>query len=146
MQIMCRLPSIAVPPAMASILQSCRDLGVFMVLERCLRLPTMSQRLCLTKCRSVDRNTRLGGYLPASYKSHEFMMGWPTGMEVWGWVNTAGPFNYGLGGNMTLYTGSGPLWRTAIVNWEGMGNNSALDPNPQPNPNPCLGPNSGLCT
>lgn len=47
-----------------------------------------------------------------------------------------GPDNYGLGG-ATLYTGSGPLWRTKVINWEGLGDNSAQNPNPQPNPDPC---------
>jgi hypothetical protein len=47
-----------------------------------------------------------------------------------------GPDNYGQGG-ATLYTGSGPLWRTKITNWERLGNNSAENPNPQPTPDPC---------
>lgn len=56
--------------------------------------------------------------------------------------------NYGAPGpdallNQTLYTGSGPLWRTRIVNWEDMPvNNSAENPKPQPSPDPCAKPQS----
>lgn len=56
-----------------------------------------------------------------------------------------GPENYGLGGK-TLYTGSGPLWRCAIVNWFGVGDNSASNPDPQPNPDPCVAnPFANIC-
>lgn len=48
-----------------------------------------------------------------------------------------GPDLYGTGG-ATLYTGSGPLWRTKIVNWEDEGGNAASNPNPQPTPDPCV--------
>jgi hypothetical protein len=55
-----------------------------------------------------------------------------------GTVNSVGPTNYGLGG-ATLCTASGPIWRTAIINWQGTGNNSntsACIPS-LPDPNPC---------
>jgi hypothetical protein len=62
-----------------------------------------------------------------------------------GTVKIAGPDNYGLNG-ATLYTGSGPLWRTKITNWEGLANNSASNPAPKPNPDPCvLDPYDDLC-
>jgi hypothetical protein len=64
---------------------------------------------------------------------------------ITGTVRIIGPDNYGLNG-ATLYTASGPLWRTKIVNWEGLGNNAAVNPNPQPNPDPCVvDPFAGIC-
>jgi hypothetical protein len=87
--------------------------------------------------RTVDTNANLQGFLPASYKLREFKMSY--GVEYFlinGTVKIVGPENYGLGG-ATLYTGSGPLWRTKIINWEGLTNNSDSNPNPQPNPDPC---------
>jgi hypothetical protein len=59
--------------------------------------------------------------------------------QVTGFTLQTGPFNVGLGApaNATLYTGSGPLWRTQLVGWEGGANNSADNPSPQPSPDPC---------
>jgi hypothetical protein len=56
---------------------------------------------------------------------------------VTGLPTNRGPDNYGQNG-ATLYTNSGPLWRTKIVNWEGLSNNAAVNPNPQPSPDPCV--------
>jgi hypothetical protein len=53
-----------------------------------------------------------------------------------------GPDTYGGPAGAVLYTGSGPLWRTKLLNWEGVSpaNNSAANPNPQPFPDPCKRP------
>lgn len=85
----------------------------------------------------MDNNLKLTGFLPSSYRQRVFNMAYAvefiltTGTPV-----LRGPDNYGLGG-ATLYTGSGPLWRTKVINWEGLGDNSAVNPNPQPSPDPC---------
>lgn len=54
-----------------------------------------------------------------------------------GMAKIAGPNNYGLNG-AKLYTGSGPIWRTKITNWEGLTDNSVQNPDPQPSPDPCV--------
>jgi hypothetical protein len=97
-------------------------------------------------CRSIDSNPDLVGFLPASLRSREFTMSYGVSYNVnTGVIKLVGPDNYGLGG-ATLYTGSGPLWRTKITNWEGLANNSAQNPSPQPSPDPCvLDPFAGIC-
>lgn len=97
---------------------------------------------------SIVRNPNLGGYLPASFRTREFYMTsqvWdPQGANAMQW--TAGS-DREYGRNRTvLYTGSGPLWRTQVINWEGMGNNSASNPDPQPPLDTCtVQTNNPLC-
>jgi len=68
----------------------------------------------------------------------------PQGANAMQW--TAGS-DREYGRNRTvLYTGSGPLWRTQVINWEGMGNNSASNPDPQPPLDTCtVQTNNPLC-
>lgn len=96
--------------------------------------------------RTVDNNPKLAGFLPSSYNQRVFNMSYAVEyFLINGTVRIVGPNNYGLGG-ATLFTGSGPLWRNQIVNWEGLGNNAAQNPNPQPNPDPCVvDPFAGIC-
>lgn len=91
---------------------------------------------------SIDGNINLQGFLPETWKNRPlFQMVYAVDITVNdGEPVLRGPDNYGQGGSLpfaTLYTGSGPLWRTKITNWEGAGNNSVSNPNPQPTPDPC---------
>lgn len=66
--------------------------------------------------------------------------------QIDGYVYGTTPQNVGLGTTTPLYTGSGPLWRSKIVNWEGEPDNSASNPSPQPNPDPCVkDPTAAIC-
>lgn len=88
--------------------------------------------------RTIDGNQQLSGFLPRTWRQRIFNMAYTVDISVTtGDPVCRGPDNYGLNGGV-LYTGSGPLWRTKIVNWEGESDNSALNPNPQPRPDPCL--------
>lgn len=58
-----------------------------------------------------------------------------------------GVANYGLGG-VTLYTGSGGLYRTKILNFENTNppDNSASNPSPQPPVDVCvINPDNLIC-
>jgi hypothetical protein len=86
---------------------------------------------------NIDNNLNLQGFLPASWRNRKFDMTYAVSWsQTTGLPVNRGPDNYGTNG-ATLYTGSGPLWRTKITNWEGLDNNTAINPNPQPNPDPC---------
>lgn len=100
----------------------------------------------LTCCRTVDSNTQLSGFLSSTWRQRVFNMAYVVDIDIFtGDPVRRGPDNYGAGGGI-LYTGSGPLWRTKITNWEGLTDNSALNPNPQPRPDPCtLDPPSAVC-
>jgi hypothetical protein len=100
-------------------------------------------------CRSnIDNNMQLGGFLPGSWRSfNPLQMTYSISFDIiLGMPVNRGPDNYGQGGAQ-LYTSSGPLWRTKIVNWEGLTDNAAANPNPQPSPDPCVADplNSYLC-
>lgn len=97
-------------------------------------------------CRTIDGNTNLAGFLPKVWKQRVFNMAYVIDVIVsTGEPVRRGPDNYGLGGG-TLYTGSGPLWRTKVINWEGEPDNSATNPNPQPRPDPCAAvPPANVC-
>lgn len=112
----------------------------------CLLPASLTLFLSVRVNRTVDNNPDLGGFLPLSYTSRVFKMSYAVQyFLVSGTVKIVGPDNYGLGG-ATLYTKSGPLYRTKIVNWQTFHNNSASNPNPQPNPDPCVvDPFAGLC-
>jgi hypothetical protein len=93
----------------------------------------------LSCCRSsIDNNVNLAGFLPSSWRQRNpFNMVYAVDFSIsTGNPVLRGPDNYGSNG-ATLYTGSGPLWRTKLTNWEGLPDNAAVNPNPQPNPDPC---------
>jgi hypothetical protein len=107
------------------------------ITRRLIELTTSAAASCSAACSSIDNNLNLQGFLPGSWKTRKFDMTYTVGYnQNSGATVNRGPDNYGLNGG-TLYTGSGPLWRTKITNWEGVGNNTDINPNPQPNPDPC---------
>lgn len=93
---------------------------------------------CHASCSSIDNNLNLQGFLPATWRTlNPFNMVYAVNFQITtGTPVLRGPDNYGANG-ATLYTASGPLWRTKITNWEGLQDNSAINPNPQPSPDPC---------
>jgi hypothetical protein len=100
---------------------------------------------CLATHRSVDRNGKLNGFLPTSYKERQFQMSYGTAWDTSKGIVVTTTGEYGVGGQ-TLYTGSGPLWRCGITNWEGQGDNAASNPSFQPTPYPCVqDPTTDIC-
>jgi hypothetical protein len=93
---------------------------------------------------------KLGGFIPAAFKAREFTMSYADSITSQMKPVIQGPTNVGLGTTLPapgLWTYSGPLWRTQIIQWEGGANNTAAPDNPkQPNPDPCVvNPNAEIC-
>jgi hypothetical protein len=90
----------------------------------------------------VSQNANLSGFIPSAFKARAFSMSYADSINSQQKPVIQGPTNVGLGTALPapgLWTGSGPLWRTQIIQWQGGENNAAAPDNPkQPNPDPCV--------
>ena len=77
----------------------------------------------------MDNNLKLGGFLPSTYQQRPFQMGYAERLNQQDGLPVYRMANYGQNG-IPLNTGSGAIWRTNIINWEGGSPNPAANPQP----------------